>query len=671
MNWLGDVPEDYATVVCMFTTHDGNGAPVAPLSAFEAADVKIYKNGVNTEKTTTNGVTMTSPFDSIVGLHCVVIDTSNDTGDSGFWTTGGGGTYTIVLNPDTETVNGQTALKVLGQFGIALSPALRPTTAGRTLDVSATGEAGIDWANVGSPTTSLALTGTTIASTQKVDVDTIKTNPVANGGTVTFPTNATLASTTGTVGSVTGAVGSVTGLTASDVGAIKTKTDFLPSATAGAAGGVFIAGTNAATTITTALTTTFTGNLTGSVGSVTGLTASNLDATISSRLAPTTAGRTLDVTATGEAGVDWANIGSPTTVVNLSGTNVQGVNSLASGSDAVSTVATSGSTLTTGSTIAGSYSSTAQTDGTYWQVADTTGSLDMYFEFNVGTLGVPTSAVWTGGLTTAVNTLKVYAYNWAGASWDQVGTLAGTSALVVNAQEFEFTTVHVGTGGNLGLVRLRFANTGLVSANFYTDRVLCGYTSVYSFPSNFSSLAIDGSGRVTVGSIVNGAIAAATFAANALDAVWSTATRLLTAGTNIALAKGTGVTGFNDLSAAEVNAEADTALADVGLTGTITGRIDAAISTRLPTSGYTAPLDAATTRTAVGLVSANLDTQLGAIAGYIDTEIGTLQTTASAIKAKTDSLTFTIAGEVDANMQSINDAALTGTGQPGDKFGPA
>jgi hypothetical protein len=55
-----------------------------------------------------------------------------------------------------------------------------------------------------------------------------------------------------------------------EVAAIKTKTDFLPSATAGSAGGLFIAGTNAATTITTGLTTTFTGNLTGSVGSVTG-----------------------------------------------------------------------------------------------------------------------------------------------------------------------------------------------------------------------------------------------------------------------------------------------------------------------------------------------------------------------------------------------------------------
>lgn len=37
--------------------------------------------------------------------------------------------------------------------------------------------------------------------------------------------------------------------------------------------------------------------------------------------------------------------------------------------------------------------------------------------------------------------------------------------------------------------------------------------------------------------------------------VWEYATRILTAGTNIVLAKGVGVTGFNDLSAAQVNAE--------------------------------------------------------------------------------------------------------------------
>lgn len=56
------------------------------------------------------------------------------------------------------------------------------------------------------------------------------------------------------------------------INAIKTKTDFLPSATAGAAGGVFIAGTNAATSVS--ITGNITGNLSGSVGSVTGAVGS-------------------------------------------------------------------------------------------------------------------------------------------------------------------------------------------------------------------------------------------------------------------------------------------------------------------------------------------------------------------------------------------------------------
>lgn len=65
---------------------------------------------------------------------------------------------------------------------------LQPTTAGRKLDVSAGGEAGIDWANVGSPTTTVGLSGTTISTSQAV------------------------ASVSGAVGSVTGNVGgNVTG----------------------------------------------------------------------------------------------------------------------------------------------------------------------------------------------------------------------------------------------------------------------------------------------------------------------------------------------------------------------------------------------------------------------------------------------------------------------------
>ena len=116
--FLGNFPEDFTTVTCMFTTHQANGAPVAPNSAFEADDVKIYKNGDAAQKTTTNGVTMTSPFDSITGLHCVVIDTSNDTGDSGFWTSAS--TYTLVLSPD-ETVDGVAVAKVIGTFTLEVN----------------------------------------------------------------------------------------------------------------------------------------------------------------------------------------------------------------------------------------------------------------------------------------------------------------------------------------------------------------------------------------------------------------------------------------------------------------------------------------------------------------------------------------------------------------------
>lgn len=64
---------------------------------------------------------------------------------------------------------------------------------------------------------------------------------------------------------------------------------------------------------------------------------------MSSRLAPTVAGRTLDVSATGEAGIDWANIGSPTSSVTLSGTTIGAVtivNGLASNTITAAAIAT-------------------------------------------------------------------------------------------------------------------------------------------------------------------------------------------------------------------------------------------------------------------------------------------------------------------------------------------
>jgi hypothetical protein len=96
-----------------------------------------------------------------------------------------------------------------------------------------------------------------------------------------------------------------------------------------------------------------------------------------------------------------------------------------------------------------------------------------------------------------------------------------------------------------------------------------------------------------------------------------------TASGNVALkdtlAKGTELTGFNDLSAAQVNTECDTALADVGLSSTVTGRIDATISSR----ATQASVDAVKTKTdqltfTAGGVEVNIDTgDLSAIADAI------------------------------------------------------
>lgn len=50
-------------------------------------------------------------------------------------------------------------------------------------------------------------------------------------------------------------------------------------------------------------------------------------------LQSTTAGRTLDITATGAAGIDWANVENPTTALDLSGTDIQLVDTTTTNTD--------------------------------------------------------------------------------------------------------------------------------------------------------------------------------------------------------------------------------------------------------------------------------------------------------------------------------------------------
>ena len=122
--WLGDIEED-SVVTLPFSTHEAAGGNVAPSSALEIADIRVYKWSSATQRSSTAGMTMTSPFDSLTGVHMVEIDTSDNT-DAGFWAAGN--LYHILLAPD-ETVDGQTLTGVhLASFGIVYGAAAKQNT---------------------------------------------------------------------------------------------------------------------------------------------------------------------------------------------------------------------------------------------------------------------------------------------------------------------------------------------------------------------------------------------------------------------------------------------------------------------------------------------------------------------------------------------------------------
>ena len=111
-----------ATIRIQFTTHTfATGVVVAPSSAFVAADFRIYKDGSSSEKTSANGITVTSPWDSLVGTHLIEIDTSNSTGDVGFWTSGSA--YRVVI-VTAKTVDSKDPSNVcVGEFSLELQTA--------------------------------------------------------------------------------------------------------------------------------------------------------------------------------------------------------------------------------------------------------------------------------------------------------------------------------------------------------------------------------------------------------------------------------------------------------------------------------------------------------------------------------------------------------------------
>lgn len=255
MSYYGDIRLG-DTIDIKFTTRQISGAP-STLSSSPV--ISAYVGNGTTEITA--GITLTVDFDSRTGLNNVrVVATSGN----GFATA-----TNVQLVITTGTVNSVSVVgEVIGSFSIECRSAVMPTTATRTLTVDASGRA-------------------------LADVDTIKTNPVVNGGTATFPTNATLASTTNITAAAGCAVSSIgnnvitAASAAADFGAemataVWTDTTAGDFTVAASVGKSVMNGVALGTGLTVAAVSGAVGSVTGAVGSVTGNVGGNVTGSVGS-----------------------------------------------------------------------------------------------------------------------------------------------------------------------------------------------------------------------------------------------------------------------------------------------------------------------------------------------------------------------------------------------------
>lgn len=140
------------------------------------------------------------------GTTTTMVDAARTEADTDYWdenhiivfTSGtllGQARVIIGFDPATDTITFSPAVtQAVGTHTYEIWPvaaALRPTVHGRTLDVSVGGEAGLDWANIGGPTTVQGLSGTTIKTATDVETDTAEIG-VAGAGLTALATQASV-----------------------------------------------------------------------------------------------------------------------------------------------------------------------------------------------------------------------------------------------------------------------------------------------------------------------------------------------------------------------------------------------------------------------------------------------------------------------------------------------
>ncbi len=264
---------DYATATSVvFNFNTASFSDGSPITLAGTPALSVYKNST-TESTA--GVTLTVDYDSRTGMHHVVVDTS---ADGTFYAAGND--FDVVIT--TGTVGGTSVVgRVVGSFSLNNRSALRPATSGRTLVVDASGLADAN-------TVKLGPTGSGTAQTARDIGASVLLSTGTGTGQLDFTSGVVKANATQWLGGTIPAV-NVTGVPLVDAKYL--------------------------------LGTIFPTPTVAGIPNINVKTWNDL-ATVALPLVPTVAGRTLDVSAGGEAGVDWANVGTPGSTVSLSATTV-------------------------------------------------------------------------------------------------------------------------------------------------------------------------------------------------------------------------------------------------------------------------------------------------------------------------------------------------------------
>ena len=148
--------------------------------------------------------------------------------------------------------------------------------------------------------------------------------------------------------------------------------------------------------------------------------------------------------------------------------------------------APNGFVITSGENEANNEDSTHALDGVTHDLEATNDGgiekIECYYEFAVGGAGVPTSITSHHQFNKGGDSLKnltVWAYNWNTTSWNQIGTLSSSTSLETDS--YTLFTSHVGTGGNLGLVRIRYLTGSVLltsTSKLLVDQIFVEYAVI-------------------------------------------------------------------------------------------------------------------------------------------------------------------------------------------------